>query len=153
LNTHIDHYEINNVILYLGFDVNILPINSWEEMGNPKLVYYPIQLWMVNQYYTYPVGRLQNIEVDLVGFKTVGYFEVIEIMGEKDPYLSLLGIDCAYKNYLVIDIKMETMTFESDDKKVNQPLDPYQGPHFTKPTNDNMERDVIYQMYDFIAGK
>jgi hypothetical protein len=89
------------------------------------------------------VGRLQNIEVDLVGVKTIVDFEVIEIMGEKDPYPTLLGIDWAYENYAVIDLKKETMTFESDGMKVTQPLDPYQGPRYIEPTDDNMEEDVI----------
>jgi hypothetical protein len=39
------------------------------------------------------VGRLQNVEVDLVGVKIVANFQVIEIMGEKDPYPAMLGID------------------------------------------------------------
>jgi hypothetical protein len=49
-------------------------------------------------------------------------------MGEKDPYLDLLGIDWAYDNYIFIDLKMEIMTFEVDGMKVTQPIDPYQGP-------------------------
>jgi hypothetical protein len=53
---------------------------------------------------------------------------VIEIIGQKDHYPALLGIDWAYKNYVVIDLKKESMIFESDDMKVTQPLDPYQGP-------------------------
>jgi hypothetical protein len=73
-------------MLDLGSDVNILPKKTWEAMGNPKLVYSPIQLCMANQYCIYHVGRLQNVEVDLAGVKTMEYFEVIEIMGEKDPY-------------------------------------------------------------------
>jgi len=48
---------------------------------------------MANQYCIFPVGRLQNIEVDLDGVKTVVDFKGIEIIGEKDPYPSLLGID------------------------------------------------------------
>jgi hypothetical protein len=48
---------------------------------------------MENQYCIFLVGRLQNVEIDLVGVKTVVYFEVIEIMGEKDPYPNLLGIN------------------------------------------------------------
>lgn len=44
LNTHIDNYEIINVMLDLGSDVNILPKKTWESMGKPKLVYSPIQL-------------------------------------------------------------------------------------------------------------
>jgi hypothetical protein len=74
-------------------------------------------------------------------------------MGEKDPYPALLGIDWAYKNYVVIDIKKETMTFESDGMKVTQPLDPYQGPRYTEPTDDNMEVDVIDQLYALTIGK
>jgi hypothetical protein len=87
---------------------------------------------MVNQYSGFPIGRLQNVEVDLVGVKTVVDFEVIEIIGEKDPYPTLLGIDWAYENYVVIDIKKEAMTFESDGMKVTQPLDPYQDPWYTE---------------------
>jgi hypothetical protein len=71
-------------------------------------------------------------------------FEVIEIMGEKDPYPPLLGIDWAYENYVVIDIEKENMNFEYDGMKVNQTLDPYQGPRYKKMTYDNMKVDIIY---------
>jgi hypothetical protein len=33
------------------------------------------------------------VEIDVAGEKTMADFEVIEIMGDKDPYLALLGID------------------------------------------------------------
>jgi hypothetical protein len=72
-------------MLDLGFDINILPKKTWEAMGNPKLVYSPIQLHMANQYCIYPIRSLQNVEVDLDGVKKMAKFEVIEIMGEKDP--------------------------------------------------------------------
>jgi hypothetical protein len=68
-----------------------------EAMGKPMLVYSPIQLRMENQYCIYPVGRLENVEVDLARVKTVARLQVIEIMGDKYPYPSLLGIDWAYK--------------------------------------------------------
>jgi hypothetical protein len=62
-------------------------------MGKPKFVYSPIQLHMANQYCIYHVGRLQNVEVDLAGVKTMAYFKVIEMMGKKDPYPNLLGMN------------------------------------------------------------
>jgi hypothetical protein len=36
---------------------------------------------------------MKNVEVDLVGLKTMANFKIIEIMGEKDPYPALLGIN------------------------------------------------------------
>jgi hypothetical protein len=100
-----------------------------------------------------PFGRLQNVEVDLDGVKTIFDFEVIEIMGEKDPYPALLGIDWAYENFVVIDIKKELMTFEADGMKVTQPLDPYRGPHFMDLVEGNMEEDTLDHLYTLTIGK
>jgi hypothetical protein len=94
LNSHIDGYEINDAMLDLVSYVNILPKKMWEAMGKPRLVYSLIQLHMENQYCIYLVGRLKNVvQVDLDRFKTVAGFKVIEIMGKKYPYPTLLGID------------------------------------------------------------
>ena len=71
-------------MLDLGLEVNILPNKMWEPMGKPMLFYSLIQLCMENQYCIYPVGRLENVEVDLVGINIVADFEVIEIIAEKD---------------------------------------------------------------------
>ena len=46
---------------------------------------------MANQYKIFPISRLENVEVDLAGVKTVADFEVIEILDDKDPYPTLLG--------------------------------------------------------------
>ncbi|WP_160144215.1 retropepsin-like aspartic protease, partial [Parafrankia sp. Ea1.12] len=110
LDAQIDGYDIKDVMLDLGSDVNIMPNKSWEAMGKPKLVYSPIQLRMANQYCILEVGRLEDVEIDLAGVKTYADFEVIEIMGDKDPYPALLGIDWAYENYGIIYLKKETMT-------------------------------------------
>jgi hypothetical protein len=41
---------------------------------------------MENQYYIFPVGRLENVEINVEGVKTTTNFEVIEIMVDKDSY-------------------------------------------------------------------
>ena len=51
------------------------------------------------------MGRLEDVEVDVAGVKTYTDFEVIDIMGDKNPYPTLLGIDWAFENYAVIDLK------------------------------------------------
>jgi hypothetical protein len=98
---------------------------------------------MDNQYCIFPVGRKQNFKVDLDDVKTIVYFEVIEVMGENDPYLEFLGIYWECEKYVVIDIKKETMPFESDGMKFTQLLDTYQGPRYIEHANYNMEQNVL----------
>jgi hypothetical protein len=77
-------------MLDLGSDVNILPEKTCEALGKPRLTYSPIQLRMTNQYCIFSIGRLENVVIDVAGVKIVADFEVIEIMGDKDPYPALL---------------------------------------------------------------
>jgi hypothetical protein len=102
---------------------------------------------MSNQYYIFPIGRLKNVEIDVVGVKTSIDFEVINIMGDKEPYPALLRIDWAYEKYAVIDLKKDTMTFEIYVIMVVQPLDPYVGSRYTEPTDNNMEGEYLDQLY------
>ena len=148
----LDKFEIKDVMLDLGSNVNILPKKTLEALGKPNFTYSLIQLRMANQYCIFPIGRLENVEIDVAGVKTVAHFEVIEIMGDKDPYPTLLGIDWAFDNYAVIDLKKDTMTFEVDGIKVVQPLDPYVEPIYTKPTNNNMEGEDLDQLYTVMTG-
>jgi hypothetical protein len=39
LSVQIGEYDMDNVILDLGSDVNVLPRQTWEMMGKPKLVW------------------------------------------------------------------------------------------------------------------
>ena len=48
---------------------------------------------MANQYCIVSNGRLEEVEVEIAGVKTYTYFKVIDIMGDKDLYPALLGID------------------------------------------------------------
>jgi hypothetical protein len=42
-------------------------------------------------------------------------------MGDKEPYPALLGIGWDYNNYVVIDLKKDTMKFEADGIKLFNP--------------------------------
>jgi hypothetical protein len=48
------------------------------------------------------------VEVNIEGVKTRENFEVIEIMDDSDPYLSLLGIDWEFDNNAVLNMKKMT---------------------------------------------
>jgi hypothetical protein len=92
------------------------------------------------------------VEIDVAGFKITTDFEVIEIMGDKDPYPTLLIIYWEYNNYAIIYLKRDTVTFDADGIKVVQPLDPCLGPRYTEPVDHNLESDALDQLYTIIVG-
>jgi hypothetical protein len=85
LVVQLDEFDIKDVMLDIGSNVNILPKNTWEALGKPQLTYSPIQQIMANQYCIFPIGRLENVEIDVAGVNIVVDFQVIKIMGDKDP--------------------------------------------------------------------
>jgi hypothetical protein len=85
-SVHIGEYDIDNVILYLGSDVNVLPKKTWEMMGKSMLFCSPIQLILGNHYNIVPIGILTRILVNIDGERSVTYFEFIEIVEYIHPY-------------------------------------------------------------------
>jgi hypothetical protein len=55
-NAKTEEYDVDNVILDLGYDVNVLPKQTWEMMGEPELVWSPIQLRLTNQHKIVSIG-------------------------------------------------------------------------------------------------
>jgi hypothetical protein len=116
---------------------------TWALMGKPKLIYSPIRLRMANQQAVSPFGRLEHVPVDIDGVRTFVDFEVIEIVDDSCPYPALLGIDWAFNNSTVVDLKKRRMTFEGDGLRVIAPLDPDEGPRYTEPIR---EEDRAYEL-------
>ena len=58
LTTLIGEYEMDQVIMDLGLDVNVLPKQTWECMGRSTLQWSPIHLQIANQLKIVPMGRL-----------------------------------------------------------------------------------------------
>ena len=93
LNAQIGDYEMDEVILDRGSEVNVLTKQTWELMGKPKLRYSPIQLRLENEQRVCPMGRLSNVPVDIDGVWNLADLEVIEIIDDSNPFPALLGID------------------------------------------------------------
>jgi hypothetical protein len=100
---------------------------TWALMGKLKLIYSPIILRMANQQAVIPFGILEHVPMDIDGVRTFPDFEVIEIVDDSFPYPTMLGIDLAFNNSTVVDLKKRRITFERDGLRVIAPLDPYEG--------------------------
>jgi hypothetical protein len=86
---------------------------------------------------------LEHVPVDIDRIITLADFEVIEIVDDNYPYLALLGIDWAFNNSTVVDLKKIHMTFERDGLRVIEPLDLDEGQRYTEPIR---EEDRAYEM-------
>jgi hypothetical protein len=145
LNDNIGDFNMGDIILDLGSEVNVLPKKTWPCMGDPTLGSSNVQLKLKNQHRVLPIGRLKGVIVDLDGVHTKADFEVIEIVDDTTPYPTLLGPDWEFDNQTIINLKTRKMTFESEEYKVIAPLDPSEGERFVEPTCLDLEE--IGQLY------
>jgi hypothetical protein len=83
-----------------------------------------------------PFGRLEHVHVDINRVRTFADFEVIEIVDDSCPYAALLGIDWAFNNMTVVDLKNRRMTFKGNGLKVIAPLDPDEGHRYIEPIRE-----------------
>jgi hypothetical protein len=77
LNANIENFNMGDIILDLGSEVNVLPKNTRQCMGDPTLGYSNVQLKLVNEHRVLPIGRLKGVTIYLDGVCTKEYFEVI----------------------------------------------------------------------------
>ena len=153
LNAVIGLYEMDEVVLDLGSKVNVMTKKTWEIMEKPKLAFSPIQLRLANQKRVIPLGCLSNIPVDLDGVHNLAYFKVIEIIDDSTPYPALLGIDWAFDNQVIINLKNKTMPFEGNGIQVIGPLDPTLGPRYIELIIVEEEARNIDTMYQLTASQ
>ena len=66
LHAQIGDYDMTDIILDLGSEVNVLTRQTWEQMGRPTLEWSPIQLRLANQQNIVPLGRFPSVLVDIV---------------------------------------------------------------------------------------
>ena len=96
LSAMIGSYEMDEVVLDLGSEVNVMTKQTWEIMAKLKLAFSPIQLRLAYQQRVIPLGHLSSVPVDLDGVRSLADFEVIEIIDDSTPYPALLGINWAF---------------------------------------------------------
>jgi hypothetical protein len=96
LNANIGDFNMGDIILYLGSEVNVIPKKTWQCMREPTLGYSLVQLKLANQHRVLPIGRLKFVTVDLDGVHTKADFEVIEIVDGTTPYMTFLVLDWVF---------------------------------------------------------
>jgi len=117
-------------------------------MGKPKLKWSPIQLKLANQCKIFPIERLEQVEVNLDGVRTVAYFKAIEIVDDTNPYPELMGIDWAFDNLTIINLRKRQMIFKEGDIRLITSLDPHYKEHYVKPVREDLDVECLNQLYN-----
>ena len=131
----IGDYDMDYIILDLGFDVNILTRQTWESMGKLPLDWSTIQLILANQSMVLPIGQLTQVPIEVESLKTQAYFEVINIADDTNPYPALLGIEWMIDNHTIINFKKTILSFEYSDLWVVTSINPLEGQRYIEPVN------------------
>jgi hypothetical protein len=90
-----------------------------------------------------PFVILEHVPVDVDGVRTFADFELIYILDDICSYLVLLGIDWAFNNSSVVDLKKRRMAFEGNGLKVIAPMDPNEGRIYMEPIR---KEDCAYEI-------
>ena len=151
LSVVIGTYEMDEVVLDMGSEVNVMTRQTWKIMAKPKLTFSPIQLRLSNQQRVIPLGCLSNVPIDLDGVRSLVDFEVIEIIDDSKLYPTLQGIDWAFENQEIINLKKKTMLFEGNGIRVINLLDPALGPRYTELVTTEEEAHNIDAVYKLTA--
>jgi hypothetical protein len=83
--------------------------------------------------------------VNLDGVLSVADFEVIEIVDNSQQYLELMGLEWAFDNHEIINLKKMEVIFEVGDLKVIAPLDLTEGKRHIEQTEGN-KIDNLYNI-------
>ena len=68
---------------------------------------------------------MSNVIFNVEGLCTYVDFEVINIVDDRNPYPTLLGIAWAIKNQTIINFKKRIIAFEVEEMRVVSPIDPF----------------------------
>ena len=147
LTTQIGEYDMDQVILDLGSGANVLPKQTWELMGKPKLQWSNIQQKMENQQKIIPLGRLSGIIIGTDGVCTTTIFEMIQILDDSNPYPTLLGLNWEIDSMAIINLKKRKIIFESDNMRVIVPLARSKGVRYTEPVREEYSVNDINNIY------
>jgi hypothetical protein len=94
-----------------------------------------------------PIGILKSSKVDLDGVHTTTNFEVMDMVNEYIPFPTLLGIDWAFDNQAIINLKTRKMIFEVGNFRVVAPLDPSNCERYVEPVTDSVLEDDVNELY------
>ena len=99
------------------------------------------------------MGRLSNVLVDIDGVQSLANFKVIEIIDDSNPFPALLGIDWAFDNLSIINLKKKQMTYKGHNIRIITPLDPTQGPRYSEPIHVEEEIRNIDDLYKVTSSQ
>ena len=74
-------------------------------------------------------------------------------MENKNPYPTLLGIDCAPDNQTIINFKKIILTFEDSELRVVALIDPLEGQRYVEPVNSEGQGDYLDHIYNIAFAR
>ncbi|GJX99118.1 retrovirus-related pol polyprotein from transposon TNT 1-94 [Tanacetum coccineum] len=130
-----------NALIDQGSDVNVMPMSFYNRLSNEKPVGTDIRFSLANHSYIYPLGIVEDVLIDIVGYVYPVDFVILDIKeDENKPFI--LGTSFLTMAKAVIRFDKWTITLTSGKNKI----DFVKIPEFpsTKSREENERRTSIH---------
>jgi len=97
-----------------------------------------------------PFGRLESMWNDIEGIRSTTTFEVIEIVDDSIPYPTLFGLEWAFENLSMVNLKKRQLVLEKGDLRFIAPLDPKDGRRHVETIRGGMAAEGLDNLYKVI---
>ena len=94
---------------------------------------------------------MQGVTVDIEGVSPLADFEVIEIVDDRNPYPTLVGIDWATDMNGAINLKKKKLIFEKNSLRIVVSRDPMEASRYIEQVRDYESDDDLDCIYNITA--
>jgi hypothetical protein len=133
----ISGYVIKQVVVDFCSQVNILPRETWIQLGKPPLVPTMNLLKLEDQRFIEPIGRLKSVITFIMGIPTRVDFEVINLVKSIPTYSTLVGRPWGQNMKSTISLERDRIKIKGSSRKIIILLDPKEGKPWVKTWHES----------------
>ena len=118
----IEGYHVRQVVLDFVSQVNIMILDTWEQLGRPRLYESGIYLKLADQGIIEPIGVWRDVNMTIKGICTKFNFEIIYPKEGSSSFLALVGRPWGRKMKASISLDKERIKLKGKGHKVIIPI-------------------------------
>lgn len=135
----VNGYNIPQVVVDFGSQVNVLLRSTWIKIGRPQLQELGIYIRLEDQGLIAPIGVLKKAKTSIMAITTMIDYEVIDIQDKQHTYPTLVGRPWGRKMKASISLEKGRIKIKGKGRRMIIPLDPVKGKYWEEVDDDDVD--------------